>query len=81
MIGLGKALARQFVGESHQPVLHRDGVGANGLADMTVKRPELDIPSQGETGTDSDSGRKTAQLLARELWLLLTAEDARARRS
>ena len=58
MIGLCKALARQFVGESLHPVLHRDGVGAiSNLADTAVKRPELNI--QRETGTGS--GRRTAR--------------------
>ena len=73
VICLCKALARQFVGESLHPVLHRDGVGANGLVDMAVGRPELDI--QRETGTGSSS--RTAQL--REQWRRLTSMDARAR--
>ena len=71
MIGLGKALARQFVGELLHPALHRNRVRADGLADMAVERPELDI--QRETGTGS--GRRTAQL--RERWRRLTAVVAR----
>ena len=69
MIGLVKSLARQFVGELLHPVLHRNGVWADGLEDMAVERPELNI--QRDTGTESHRG--TAQRWGRTPRMTLLA--------